>query len=144
MKKIFFGFLFMFLLQTNLLFAYQPPKELKLNVQFDNTASYENIYKQALHINKLIKIDPNQRANNIVGTDSKILKNFPVTMVLLVKSVEITNGQVSLEFNLMEYGYMRSATLLMQPRIILKNGQAGELNTELFKLKVSANWVEQA
>lgn len=139
MKKILLLIFFLFSLGANYLFAYQPPKELQLNIQFDS-APNKQIHGHIIHFNQTITINPNQEDNNIVASQSEIVKNFPVTVAMLVKSLRINDQQTELEFNLVHYGFLRSGTLLLQPKMILSNGQTGELRTDLFILKVSANW----
>lgn len=50
-------------------------------------------------------------------TQSKIVNNFPVALAMLVKS------KVSLQFNLVHYGFNREGSIITQPKTILKNGK---------------------
>ena len=74
-------------------------------------------------------------------TQSKIVNNFPVTLTMLVKS-KVSDNQVSLQFNLVHYGFNRGGSIITQPKIILKNGQEGEMKFGPYKLKVVGKWTE--
>lgn len=131
-------------LQTTTLFASTPPKDITLNIKFDSEPN-GSFYDKPLHINKTITMSMNDKTNNIIMTQSKIVDNFPVTLVMLVKSVETNQNQVTLQFNLINYGFKQGGSVITQPRLVLTNGQTGEIAIKnAFGLKVRAKWADAA
>lgn len=147
MKKILLILIQLFSLQATILFASQPTKELALNIEFNSTPNGV-FYEEPLHFNKSIKINSTINTNNIVMTQSKMINNFPVTLVMLAKPVAMNNNQVTLQFILMSYGFKQGASIITEPKLILTNGRAGEISLKDsakngFDLKVEAKWSEK-
>jgi hypothetical protein len=107
---------------------------LKIHVQFDSES-----YGMPLHFNNTVKIDPQQKENRIVMTQSEVVNNFPVTVALVVKAENVKNNQVTLQFNLLNYGFKQSGGIYTQPKLILAKGQTGEIKNSAFILKATAN-----
>lgn len=139
-KKLLIVTLFLLVIQPVLLFASEEGKELILNIKFDAPPD-GSFYDKPLHINKTIKIPAVLKKNNVVMTQSTIVENFPVTLAMLVKAIKIDSKQVTLQFNLLNYGFKKNGSVITAPTLVLKNGQAGEMQNQAFKLKVSASWV---
>ncbi len=142
-KKLLIATLFLFVIQPALIFASEKNKELTLNIKFDAEPD-GYFYDKPLHINKIIKIPAVLKTNNVVMTQSTIVENDPVTLAMLVRAVAIDSNQVTLQFNLVHYGFKKNGSVITEPRLVLKNGQAGEMQNQAFKLKVSASWVIKA
>lgn len=137
LKKIFILFITLFSLSA---FAADTSKKLTLKIEFFSKPN-SSIYDHPIHFTKIININPDDDRNAIIMTQSKIEHNFPVTLIMLVKPVEMTKNQVDLRFNLLQYGFNQRGSVITQPRIILANGQAAEMKTDMFQLKVKAKWI---
>lgn len=140
MRKIYFIVVFVILFYSSFVLAFPSTNQIILKVQFDS-APNGTFYDHSLHINKIIKINPRQKKNKIVMTQSSIVNNFPVTLAMLVKAVNQENNEIALQFNLVHYGFNKMGSVITQPKMILKNGQAGEMEFGPYKLKVIANRV---
>jgi hypothetical protein len=114
-------------------------KKLTLKIDFYSTS--EGSSSPPLHIKKTVIINTAQDTNTILMTKSKIENNFPITLTMLVKTVEITKKQVDLRFNLLQYGFNQRGSVITQPRVVLSNGQSIEMKNALYTLKVKAKWV---
>lgn len=139
-KMVFILWMILFALQIPSVLALGTNKKLTLKIEFYSKPN-GSIYDHPLHVKKTITLDPNQDKNTIIMTESKIENNFPITLSMLVKPIEITKKEVDLRFNLLQYGFNQRGSVISQPRIILLNGQSAEMKNELYTLKVKAQWV---
>src|ERR1041385_5119054 len=89
-----------FTLQVPNVMATELGKKLILKIDFYSTA--EGSSSLPLHIKKTVIINTAQDTNTILMTKSKIENNFPITLTMLVKTIEITKKQVDLRFNLLQ------------------------------------------
>ena len=120
-------------------FATETNKILTLKIEFNSKAN-GTISDHPIHINKTIKIDTGQESNTIIMTESIIEHNFPVTVTMLVKPVEVSKNQVDLRFNLLQYGFNQRGSVITQPHFVLVNGEWAEMKNDQYKLKVKAKW----
>ncbi len=118
-------------------------EQVTLKVQFDSQPN-GIFYKHSLHLNKTIQFDPQRHAQAIIDTQSELIEDAPVTTTMIVKGRLTSANEIALQFNLVNYGFNRSAALIAQPQFILKNGQAAELQDGLYKIKVTATWNKTA
>jgi hypothetical protein len=139
MKRICILLLTLFALHSSFISANTNKKNITLNIQFDS-APNPPFYDHPLHIRKIIKLNTAHPAESIVMTESKIMDDFPVTLVMLVKPVNFTNKQLTIQFHLLHYGFKQAGSIITQPSLVLANGQRSELNNKEFKLNVVAHW----
>ena len=120
-----------------------PNQQVTLKMEFESQPN-GSFYKNPLHLNNTIKLNPELHRQVIIATQSDLVDDSPVTTTMLVTCRSISANEVSLQFNLVNYGFNRSAALITQPRFVLKNGQVGELQQGLYKIKVRATWDKTA
>ena len=120
-----------------------PNQQVTLKMEFESLPN-PSFYKEPLHLTSTIKLDPTLHRQFIVATQSDLVEDAPVTTTMLVTCRSLSANEVSLQFNLVNYGFNRSAALITQPRFVLKNGQVGELQQGPYKIKVRATWDKTA
>lgn len=131
--------LFCLCLFVQLSYALPKSRKVFLNVVLDSI-SQPYFLKTPLHIQKKIKFDAHQSGSMVVGAQSEVSHENAKTVAVLVNTPQISDEEVTLHFQILQYSYNRKGSILARSKIVLRNGQMGEIIFDKLQLRVTANW----
>jgi len=113
---------------------------LNMNVVFDWQQQPQNpldfFSGKPIHVSKTIQMAPNQLVYSVIMSQSKVVNNYPATLVLLAKPVKTHSKKTEIQFVLMQYGFVHpSGIIWTAPQLIFDNQQ----NQAEFKTPESNN-----
>ena len=136
MKKLLFILLSLFI-STSFAANHLSTKDLTLKIKF-SWAPDASFYDKPILMHKTLRFHPVLDQNIVLLTQTTLKNNLPVTLVWMVKPTEIQGDVVALQFNLVTYGFHENASVITQPKLILRAGEPGEIKDDMFDLMVTA------